>query len=295
MRILLTGSAGFLGSALGPRLVAAGHELYCICRPGTSVAYGQNIPWDGEEPIGPSRLPRSVDVIIHLAQSRRYRRFPEDAHEMFAVNVAMTMSLLEWAAQSQLKQFCLVSSGAVYEPFGGILREDTALAPAGFLGASKLASEIIAKPFSRIFGLNTLRLFFPYGPGQRDRLIPELIRRVRDCVPVRLPSNGVGIRLTPTFVEDIVDVILGSINAGWTGTMNVATPETLSIRQIANMMGQQLGMEPIFEIANTDSAVDVIPDLNRLVGRFELSRFTQFEEGLKRTMAEGTGELVETT
>ena len=98
---------------------------------------------------------------------------------MFAVNVAMTMFLLEWAAQARVKQFCLVSSGAVYEPFASPLKEDAALAPIGFLGASKLASEIIAKPFSSIFTLNTLRLFFPYGPGQRDRLIPELVRRVR--------------------------------------------------------------------------------------------------------------------
>ena len=66
---------------------------------------------------------------------------------MFTVNVAMTMLLLEWAARSGVKQFCLVSSGAVYEPFAGPLKEDAALAPVGFLGASKLASEVIANRF----------------------------------------------------------------------------------------------------------------------------------------------------
>ena len=40
-------------------------------------------------------------AVIHLAQSRSYRNFPEDSGEMFAVNVAMTMSLLAWAAQAR--------------------------------------------------------------------------------------------------------------------------------------------------------------------------------------------------
>src|SRR5579871_6002537 len=204
MLILLTGCTGFVGSALGPRLIAAGHELVCVCRPDTLVKFGERIDWDGTLPIQPEKFPKTVNAVIHLAQSRSYRQFPADAREMFAVNVAMTMSLLQWAAQSQVQRFCLISSGAVYEPFALPLREDAPLAPAGFLGATKLAAEIIATPFSACFAMNTLRLFFPYGPGQRHRLIPELIRRVSNCEAVEVTDNGEGIRLTPTFIGDIV-------------------------------------------------------------------------------------------
>jgi nucleoside-diphosphate-sugar epimerase len=283
MRILLTGCTGFVGSALGPRLVAAGHDLFCVCRPETAVAFGRKVAWDGAKPVAAGKFPETVDAVIHLAQSRSYRRFPADSREMFAVNVSMTMLLLEWAARSGVKQFCLASSGAVYEPFEGPLREDAALAPVGFLGASKLASEIIARPFSSLFALNILRLFFPYGPGQRDRLIPELIRRVRSDTPVQLAANGEGIHLAPTFVGDIVEVILASLASVWTETLNVAAPETLSIRQIANTIGRQLGVEPKFEIVNTPSA-DIIPDLSRLASRFELNRFALFEDGLRKTI-----------
>ena len=61
-------------------------------------------------------------------------------------------------------------------------------------------------------------------------------------------GNVDGIRLAPTFIGNIVDVILASAASSWTGTVNVATPETLSIRQIANVIGAQLGIEPKFEI-----------------------------------------------
>jgi nucleoside-diphosphate-sugar epimerase len=287
MRILMTGGSGFVGSALGPRLVAAGHELFCVCRPGSSVGFGETVVWKAESPVG-REFPGSIEVVIHLAQSRRYRHFPADSREMFDVNVGMTMSLLQWAAQSKVKQFCLVSSGTVYEPFTGSLQEDAAVAPRGFLGASKLASEIIARPFSGMFKLSILRLFFPYGPGQRDRLIPDLIRRIRCGEAVQVTANGEGMRLVPTFVEDIADVCLASVESSWTGTVNVATPEALSIRKIAGLIGQRLGVQPKLEVVER-TPIDVMPDLDRLASRFDLGRFTRFEEGLRRTIGANPG------
>ena len=191
--------------------MAAGHELFSVCRSGSSVAFGETVVWDARSSGGMSKFPKAVEVVIHLAQSRSYRDFPTDSREMFDVNIGMTMSLLQWAARSGVKQFCLVSSGAVYEPFTGSLREDAALAPCSFLGASKLASEIIARPFAGLFKLNVLRLFFPYGPGQRERLIPDLIRRIRCGEAVQVTANGEWMRLVPTFVEDIADVFVASV------------------------------------------------------------------------------------
>ncbi len=289
MRILITGGSGFVGSALGPRLAAAGHELFCVCRTGSSASFGETVIWDAESPLGTSKLPAAVDAVIHLAQSRSYRDFPADSREMFDVNIGMTMSLLQWAARSGVKQFCLASSGAVYEPFTGSLREDAAVAPRGFLGASKLASEIIARPFAGLFKLNILRLFFPYGPGQHDRLIPDLIRRIRCGEAVQVTANGEGMRLVPTFVEDIADVFVASVELSWTGTVNVATPEALSIRRIAELIGQQLGIEPKLEIVER-TPIDIVPDLDRLADRFDLRRFTRFEEGLRKTIGAHPGE-----
>ena len=284
MRILITGGTGFVGSTLGPRLMAAGHELFSVCRPGSSVGFGETVIWDATSPAGMSRFPEAIEVVIHLAQSRSYRNFPADSREMFDVNVGMTMALLQWAAaQPSVRQFCLASSGAVYEPFGGALQEEAALAPRGFLGASKFASEIIALPFAGLFKLGILRLFFPYGPRQRNRLIPDLIRRVRSGEAIQVTADGNGMRLVPTFVEDIVEVFSASIDHSWTGTVNVATPEVLSIRGIAELIGQQLGVEPRLEIVDR-MRIDVVPDLDRLAGRFDLRRFTRFEEGLRKTM-----------
>lgn len=287
MRILITGGTGFVGSALVRRLIEAGHEVFCACRTGSLAPFGQTIIWDAAGPAGTANLPAAIDGVVHLAQSRHFRTFPADAGEMFEVNVASTLSLLQWAVQTKVRRFCLVSSGTVYEPFGGQLQEDAAVSPGSFLGASKLASENIAKPYSGLLSLGVLRLFFPFGPGQTDRLIPDLIRRVRGGHPVHVTSNGDGMLLTPTFVNDVADVILASLEASWTGTVNVATPEVLSIRQIAESIGRKVGIQPKFEMVDR-SSIDIVPNLERLAERFSLDRFSSFEDALRLTIKPAT-------
>jgi hypothetical protein len=65
--------------------------------------------------------------------------------------------------------------------------------------------------------------------------------------------------------------------------VNVATPEVLSIRGIAELIGRQLGIEPRLEIVD-GTPIDVVPDLDRLAGRFDLRHFKRFEEGLRKTI-----------
>ena len=283
MRILITGGTGFVGSVLGPRLIAAGHQVFCACRPGSSAPFGQTITWDVASPTGMDGLPKAIDSVVHLAQSRSYRNFLTDSREMFDVNIAATMSLLRWAAQTKVGKFCLISSGAVYEPFVGELQEDAAVFPGSFLGASKLASENIAKPFSDLFNLSILRLFFPFGPNQKDRLIPDLIMRVRTGAAVHVTANGEGMLLAPTFVHDIVEVILTSLEASWAGTVNVASPQVLSIREIAESIGREIGVAPKFESFERPP-IKIVPRLDRLAERFHLDRFTRFENALQQTL-----------
>lgn len=286
MRVMVTGASGFIGTPLVRMLARQGHEIIEVLRATDSGAGHppSSIVWDISRRERPQNLPSRVDAIVHLAQARNYRAFPTSAADMFLVNVHGTAALLDYAAEIGARRFCFVSSGTVYEPYRGELTEDAALDPPSYLGASKLAAEILARPYSSLFELSILRLFFPYGPGQRDRLVPDLIHRVRNGVPVQLTSDGEGLRLVPTFVEDIAEIISASAAEGWSGTFNVASPTPVSIRALAEAIGDCVGRKPVFELTEGTPPV-VVPSVDRLRSRFDFARFTPLQQGLARVLA----------
>lgn len=286
LHILVTGASGFVGQALVRTALAAGHRITVLVRDADAVPDGA----DGLLHVLGSgarlALPAGLDAVAHLAQSRAYRAFPADADEMFHVNVAGTQELLMAAAVAKVSRFCLVSSGTVYEPFAGPLAEDVPLAPLGNLGATKLAAEVIARPYAALFSVSVLRLFAPYGPGQEARLIPDLIRRVREGEAVTLPAEGGGMRFAPSYVDDVCDVVLAAIREGWRGVFNVASPEALSIEEATCVIGKMVGRVPVVMRNQTQTAPApiVVPELGKLAARYDLSRFRGFAEGIAATL-----------
>lgn len=264
-----------------PHLQSAGHVVVPVGREASS----HGIVWDLANG-GQHRFPADAEAVVHLAQSRNYRAFPADAEHMFAVNVAGTHAVLAAAAAAGIKRFCLVSSGAVYEPFLGSLSEEAPLNPSGFLGASKLAGEVVARPYAGLMSLSILRLFFPYGPGQSGRLVPEIIRRVRNGVPIDVSTDGEGLRLTPTHVDDVCDAIVTAIEGSWVGTINVAAPSSLSIAELGRQVGSAID-RPVFFNPCLNVSPPIVPDLTKLGRVYDLGRMRTFQSSVSSLVASG--------
>src|SRR5437870_2140671 len=105
-RILITGATGFIGRHLVERLRAQ-HELYCIAR-AIPPAVSDRVFWVKDDlavGLNEGQLPSRLDAVVHLAQSSRYRDFPEGARDVFAINVRSTFDLLEYARRSGARSF----------------------------------------------------------------------------------------------------------------------------------------------------------------------------------------------
>lgn len=279
--VLLTGATGLLGTALLPRLAVRG-EVWAMHPPERAPQPVEGVRWvtqDLTEPLS-SELPDRIDAVIHLAQSRRHREFPEGAIDMHEVNAAATVRLLDYCRRAGGTAFTFASTGGVYAPGQSPVEENGALAPINFYAASKLAGEKAVEQFRALLRGHSLRPFFIYGPGQRNMFIAGLIARVRERGEVTLAGYD-GIRVNPVYVEDAADAVIASLELEESVTMNVAGPDVVSVREIAELIGGLLEREPIFAVG------DVQPDLvagveqrDSLVGAPRVA----LAEGLRKTV-----------
>jgi UDP-glucose 4-epimerase len=281
MRILLTGVTGFIGRSLVPLL--ADHEIVGLVRPGRTVPQVATVVADLTRPLDPSALPSRIDAVIHLAQSPRPCALPEGAAEAFAVHVAATAQLLDWAAKSGARHFCLISTGSVYEPYDRPLEEAAPVNPRSFYAASKLAAEVILNAYESILSVAALRLFFPYGSGQVGRLVANLAERIARGQPIELPPSSDGLTVTPTWVGDVAAIIAASTNLSWRGTYNVAAPEAVTLRQLGEEIARVIGRAATFVEVEGTSNARILPETRRLGKVWDIARFTPLRAGLERS------------
>jgi UDP-glucose 4-epimerase len=255
-RILVTGATGLLGARVVELGGALGHEVHAVGRSASRAAQpnARSIAMDLSRPIDRSALPAQVDAVLHVAQSRRFREFPDGAADVFAVNVARTAELLDYACSSGASHFVLASTGGVYAPSTAPLREDSPLAtePA-FYPASKLAAELLAHPYARRMTVAILRFFFIYGPGQAsDMLMPRLVSAVRGGRAIRLQGSD-GLSFNPIHVDDAAAATLAALSLKDSSTINVAGPVDITLREVGEVIGAGLDKQPRFELENETS------------------------------------------
>lgn len=265
-RLLVTGASGLLGARFVALAASQGHEVYAVGRsaPEPPQPNVRPIAMDLACPLDRSALPPQIDAVLHLAQSRRFREFPDGAGDVFAVNVARTAELLDYAHGAGATHFVLASTGGVYAPSAEPLTEDSALATKpGFYPASKLAAELLAHPYAGLMTVAILRFFFIYGAGQgSDMLMPRLVASVREGRPIQLQGDD-GLSLNPVHVDDAAAAVLAATQMEEGATVNVAGPSTVTLREIAGLIGAELGVEPRFEL-DEGSAPSLVADTARM-------------------------------
>lgn len=282
--VLLTGSTGLVGSALLPRL-AARSEVLAMHPSEREPQPVEGVRWiaqDLTQPLSPE-LPDRIDAVIHLAQSRRHREFPDGATDMHEVNTAATVRLLDYCRRAGGTTFTYASTGGIYAPGQAPVRETDVLAPGNFYATSKLAGEQAVEQFRGLLRGHCLRPFFIYGPGQRNMLMPGLIARVWEGREVTLAGPD-GIHMNPIYVDDAADAVLATLDFAESVTLNIAGPGVVSLREIAEQIGRLVEREPTFTVG--DHQPDIVACTERrdaLVGAPRVG----FEAGLRRTIEEG--------
>ena len=266
--IIVTGSAGLLGQHVANLFTKKGHKIFAVVKsmPDNLIEQVEYVKLDLSHDLNENALPDKVDAICHLAQSSNFRDFPVMGRDIFAVNTMAVSQLLDYGYRSGCKHFIYTSTGGVYAELASSIKENSPLNSIPDLGpylGSKLCGEIIAQSYLTEMNISIFRPFFIYGTGQkRDILLPRIFDRVYNGEPIQLQGKN-GLTINPTHVEDAANIILTCYERPQNYVLNIAGPETLSLREIANLIGKYLGRKPVFEFVD-GQAPNMVADITRL-------------------------------
>lgn len=262
--------------------LAKEHRVFRLNRQSTGAI--DEIVHDLAEPMPVDRLPRHVDTIIHTAglvgQSASSLQLCQ------RVNVDATRELADYAARAGATRFLFCSTGGVYLPSEQKLTEQSVVSPPDAYTESKLSAEVVVQSFDKAFAVQVLRLFFPFGPMQKGRLISNLIQRVAQGEPIQLMNTSGQPIVTPLYIDDLVEIMLRVLDLPDSFVANVAGDEAVSIRALAEMIGKMLSREVVFDIKDSGMAVNWFGS-NELISRLTgYSPRVSLESGLERTVAQ---------
>ncbi len=291
-KIVVVGASGLVGKYV-VRDLSAGNELFPVVRASSSLPEFESgrrieIDLEGVWECGSSGLPAECDGVIFLAQSNAYRSLPEMAATLFQGNVVSLGKFLEYAKSAGAKSFVYASTGSVYRPAAeGKLTEASSLIVDGSGRAlypwSKLTGEAMVQSYSHEFEISILRLFSVYGAaGNTGMLIPSIARKVANGDAVQLQGAD-GCVVTPTYAGDVSKVCCAGLEKG-AGVMNVAGPEAVSLREIATVLGRELGRAPGFEAVD-GSPPELRVSIDRMSTYYGIQPVS-FSEGVKATLGD---------
>jgi len=300
MRFLITGAAGFLGSALSNKLAAEGHTVLGVDDlstgdPKVLIPAVQFTRGDVNDRPKLWTLMQGVDCVYHLAARVIVPESVLYPREYNQVNVGGTVTLMEAMRDVGVRRVVLISSGTVYGNQSVQPVTETAIPnPRSPYAVSKLAAEYYTKSIGDLWGIETvcLRVFNAYGPGQHHPpvhtpVIPNFLRQAWENGTIVIHGNGEQTR-DYVYVDDVVNAMAAASIAPEVNrlTINVGSGTEVSIKDLARLATEVTGGHPeiVYNPRNEGGLSRLCADLTLAREKLGYVPKTSLLEGLKATL-----------
>lgn len=307
IEILLTGGAGFIGSATLVALLKQGRRVTVVdCFEPTLYAAErklENLAWARtfgtfdfhEVDIRNTAAMNAIldakpfDAVVHLAAVAGVRPSIDNAPLYYDINVTATSAMLEHARTRGIDHFVHASSSSVYGantkvPFSEL---DPVEHPVSPYAASKRALELLVQTHHHLHGGNhaCLRFFTVYGPRQRPEMaIHKFMELIAHERPVPMFGDGSTAR-DYTYIDDIVAGVLAALDRiqGYR-VWNLGGDRVVRLDELVRTLGDVVGKTPILQHLPMQPG-DVLltnADLTRARAELDYSPSTPLEQGLSQ-------------
>jgi len=262
MRILVTGGAGFIGSHLVEKLLAASHDVVVLddfndfydpqIKHANIAGFASDVTvyhvdLRDSESVRNLFHREKVDAIAHLAARAGVRPSIQHPRLYYDTNVTGTLHLLEAARVTGVERFVFASSSSVYGasktiPFSEGEHLSQTFSP---YAATKVAGEFLCSTYSHLYNLRVvaLRYFTVYGPRQRpDLAIHQFTRRIYAGQPIDQFGDGTT-RRDYTYIEDVIQGTMAALQ--YEGPLfdifNLGESETIQLKDLIVAIENALG------------------------------------------------------
>lgn len=253
--VLVTGAGGFVGAVLARRLLAEGHDVHLLLRPGSTSwrlselrrdVRRHHADLEDAAAVRAALATARPDWIFHLAAHGAYSS-QTDLRAMVRANIVGTMNLVEAALETGFESFVSTGSSSEYgfkdhPPAEGELPE-----PNSYYAVTKASATLfcafIAR--SRQAAITTLRLYSVYGPYEEPtRLVPTV---VVEALGGRLPRLAhPGIARDFVYSDDVAEACLlaaGAARPGDGAVYNVGSGTQTTLLELVELARARFGVE----------------------------------------------------
>lgn len=287
-RVLITGGAGFIGSALGAHLSAQGHVVSVLDDLSFGKRHLARVPderfhlVDIRDRNAVLRAMKAADPqwVLHLAAIHFIPYCNAHPIEATDINVMGTVHVLDaCAANASVQQVFVASTAAVYPVADGAMLETDATGPMDIYGITKLATEKLASEFHLRTGIATItgRFFNAFGPNETNpHLFPEIQKQVL-AGQRELQLGNLDPKRDYIHTSDMARAMELLLRTGIKGheVFNIGRGIEYSVREIVEAFERQLGEK--LTIVTDPARVRKVERMHLLADVSKLKRATGWE------------------
>lgn len=299
MQFLITGAAGFLGSALANHLVSEGHAVRGMddLSAGNLDALSPQVLFTRADINDRPRLwtlLQNVDCVYHLAARVLVPESVLYPKEYEVVNVGGTVTLMEALRDVGVSRLVFISSGALYgnqqeQPVPETAKPN----PRSPYSVSKLSAEYYVRTIGSLYGIETvcLRVFNAYGPGQHlppvhAPVIPSFLRQTAQGGTIIIHGDGSQTR-DYVYLDDVVYAMTAAATAPNVNNelINIGSGIETSVTQLAALAQSVVdkNAQIIYNPQVTSGPARLCADINKANRLLGYTPQVSLKDGLKKT------------